>query len=321
MIHSSYVSNYDKSPEVVVAGHEGAACAGWHEIARRLQAAADGQGGARVVLVIDCYHGVDQDELRSQLLARLGPHTLIEVEQARLPESKVLAMLERFITDDRVFGVLAPHKMVEFFDPAALTRLQQQVAEITRGLVVVMGSGASLVARGDVRVYADLARWEIQQRLRRKELGNWGAGNEEEDILRRYKRAFFIEWRVFDRHKLAQLPTIDFLLDTNTRGKPTLVTGQALLAGLHQAARQPFRVVPFFDPGVWGGQWMKQVCDLDPAQPNYAWCFDCVPEENSLLMVPATSCFPSMQIVRPPTMRCAATNTPLPCSPSAGSTA
>ncbi len=174
--------------------------------------------------------------------------------------------------------------MVEFFDPAALARLQQQVAEIPRGLVVVMGSGASLVARGDVRVYADLARWEIQQRLRRKELGNWGAGNEEEDILRRYKRAFFIEWRVFDRHKLAQLTTIDFLLDTNTRGKPTLVTGQALLAGLHQAARQPFRVVPFFDPGVWGGQWMKQVCDLDPAQPNYAWCFDCVPEENSLYL-------------------------------------
>ena len=237
-----------------------------------------------MVLVIDCYHGVDQDELRSQLLAKLGPHTLIKVEQARLPESKVLAMLDRFITDDRVFGVLAPHKMVEFFDPAALASLQRQVAEITGGLVVVMGSGASLVARGDVRVYADLARWEIQQRLRCKELGNWGAQNEEEDILRRYKRAFFIEWRVFDRHKLAQLPTIDFLLDTNTRGKPTLMTGQALLAGLHQAAHQPFRVVPFFDPGVWGGQWMKQVCDLDPAQPNYAWCFDCVPEENSLYL-------------------------------------
>ncbi|HEG4446805.1 TPA: class I mannose-6-phosphate isomerase [Aeromonas hydrophila] len=284
MIHSSYVSNYDKFPEVVVAGHEGAACAGWDAIAHELVAKVNGQDRAKVVLVIDCYHGVDQDELRSQLLTRFGPHTLIEVEQARLPEPKVLAMLDRFITDDRVFGVLAPHKMVEFFDPVALARLQQQVAEMAEGLVVVMGSGASLVAQGDVRVYADLARWEIQQRLRRKELGNWGAGNEEEDILRRYKRAFFIEWRVFDRHKLAQLPTIDFLLDTNTRGKPTMVTGAALQQGLHQAARQPFRVVPFFDPGVWGGQWMKQVCDLDPAQPNYAWCFDCVPEENSLYL-------------------------------------
>jgi len=227
---------------------------------------------------------VDQVELRTQLLEVLGPHTLIDVEQARLPEPTVLEMLERFITDDRVFGVMAPHKMVEFFDPAALAHLQRQVAEITKGLVVVMGSGASLVTKGDVRVYADLARWEIQQRLRRKEIGNWGADNTDEDILRRYKRAFFIEWRVFDRHKVAQLPTIDFLLDTNIKGKPTLVTGVALHAALHQAARQPFRVVPFFDPGVWGGQWMKQVCDLDPAPANYAWCFDCVPEENSLYL-------------------------------------
>jgi len=29
---------------------------------------------------------------------------------------------------------------------------------------------------------------------------------------------------------------------------------------------------------------MKQVCDLDPAPANYAWCFDCVPEENSLYL-------------------------------------
>ncbi|HEH9440049.1 TPA: class I mannose-6-phosphate isomerase [Aeromonas sobria] len=284
MIHSSYVSNYDKYPEIAVAGYEDAACAGWDAIARHLLAKVNGQDRAKVVLVIDCYHGVDQVELRTQLLEELGPHTLIDVEQARLPEPTVLEMLERFITDDRVFGVMAPHKMVEFFDPAALAHLQRQVAEITKGLVVVMGSGASLVTKGDVRVYADLARWEIQQRLRRKEIGNWGADNTEEDILRRYKRAFFIEWRVFDRHKVAQLPTIDFLLDTNIKGKPTLVTGVALHAALHQAARQPFRVVPFFDPGVWGGQWMKQVCDLDPAPANYAWCFDCVPEENSLYL-------------------------------------
>ncbi|WP_033136158.1 class I mannose-6-phosphate isomerase [Aeromonas finlandensis] len=284
MIHSSYVSNYDKYPEIAVAGYEDAACAGWDAIARHLLAKVNGQDRAKVVLVIDCYHGVDQVELRTQLLEELGPHTLIDVEQARLPEPTVLEMLERFITDDRVFGVMAPHKMVEFFDPAALAHLQRQVAGITKGLVVVMGSGASLVTKGDVRVYADLARWEIQQRLRRKEIGNWGADNTEEDILRRYKRAFFIEWRVFDRHKVAQLPTIDFLLDTNIKGKPTLVTGVALHAALHQAARQPFRVVPFFDPGVWGGQWMKQVCDLDPAPANYAWCFDCVPEENSLYL-------------------------------------
>jgi mannose-6-phosphate isomerase len=50
------------------------------------------------------------------------------------------------------------------------------------------------------------------------------------------------------------------------------------------AVSSPFRVVPFFDPGVWGGQWMKEVCGLDPEAENYAWCFDCVPEENSVLL-------------------------------------
>ena len=29
---------------------------------------------------------------------------------------------------------------------------------------------------------------------------------------------------------------------------------------------------------------MKDKFDLDPSKPNYAWCFDCVPEENSLLL-------------------------------------
>jgi mannose-6-phosphate isomerase class I len=29
---------------------------------------------------------------------------------------------------------------------------------------------------------------------------------------------------------------------------------------------------------------MKEVCGLDRDQPNFAWCFDCVPEENSLLL-------------------------------------
>jgi hypothetical protein len=33
-----------------------------------------------------------------------------------------------------------------------------------------------------------------------------------------------------------------------------------------------------------GGQWMKEYCDLDRDVENFAWCFDCVPEENSLLL-------------------------------------
>ena len=189
------------------------------------------------------------------------------------------------MTDDRVFGVIAPHKLVEFFDDEQVYALKRNVHESQSKLVVVYGPGASLIHDGDVHVYADLARWEIQQRYRRGEIGNWGVENNDEDVLRRYKRAFFIEWRVFDRYKTPLLKRTDFLLDTNVVDTPKLISGDAFRAGLEQATNQPFRLVPFFDPGVWGGQWMKEVCDLDPDKPNYAWCFDCVPEENSLYLM------------------------------------
>ena len=61
-----------------------------------------------------------------------------------------------------------------------------------------------------------------------------------------------------------------------------MIAGDDFRRGLALAVKRPFRVVPFFDPGPWGGQWMKEVCGLPAEAPNYAWCFDCVPEENSL---------------------------------------
>lgn len=272
---------YDKYPEVRVKGFDNRACRGWpaiqQAVAGRLQTAQ------KTVLVIDCYPGVRLDELERELLGQLNASQLINVETARHSEEQLHDLLAGNLTDDRVFGVLSCHRLSEFFCADRLAALRQRVEQAS-GLTIIYGPGASLVHAGDILIYADLARWEIQQRFRSGELGNWGAGNQQEDILRRYKRAFFIEWRVFDRHKTPLLKRADFLLDTNRQNDPALVSGEALRGGLRQIVQQPFRVVPFFDPGVWGGQWMKAKFDLDPTKPNYAWCFDCVPEENSLLL-------------------------------------
>ncbi|MCR5891006.1 class I mannose-6-phosphate isomerase [Hymenobacter sp. J193] len=152
-------------------------------------------------------------------------------------------------------------------------------------LVVVVGTGATLVCPAPTLVvYADLARWEIQRRQRRGEIANLGSSNFSEKASLKYKRAFFVDWRAADRLKKQVLPRADFLLDTNDPAVPKLISGADLRAGLAAAVRRPFRVVPFFDPGPWGGQWMREVCDLPDGPSNYAWCFDCVPEENSLLL-------------------------------------
>jgi mannose-6-phosphate isomerase class I len=191
-------------------------------------------------------------------------------------------MLAPFLTDDPVFGRMNGLRIEDFLDSDKRARVRGQIDK-TQGRVALLGTGAALLApRADVLVYADLARWEIQQRQRRNEISNLGADNRYERASLKYKRAFFADWRAADRLKKELFPAIDFLLDTNNPPEPKLVSGDVIRTALGGVATRPFRVVPFFDPGPWGGEWMRRVCDLPAEAPNYAWCFDCVPEENSL---------------------------------------
>jgi mannose-6-phosphate isomerase class I len=172
--------------------------------------------------------------------------------------------------------------MKDFLAPEKVDSLRAIIEGSADEVVIVVGPGASLVHPGDILVYADLARWEAQLRMRRDEISNLGVENRTLKWSLQYKRAFFIDWRACDELKRDLIDRWDFVLDTNKPGDPRLATGEAVRAGLCEAARRPFRVVPFFDPGPWGGQWMRKVCDLDPEPENFAWCFDCVPEENSM---------------------------------------
>jgi len=175
--------------------------------------------------------------------------------------------------------------MSDFMDPVLVERATTSISAFTNGIVFIIGPGASLlVAEPDILIYADMSRYEIQQRMRRNELGNLGMLNPDACFEEKYKRGYFIDWRVADRQKKRIMASWDYFLDTTASGKPKMVSGSSFREALCQAVQQPFSVVPFFDPGPWGGQWMKRVCDLDQDAPNYAWCFNCVPEENSLLL-------------------------------------
>ena len=160
---------------------------------------------------------------------------------------------------DRVRGVMYYGKMDDFIDDIKLAQYQSFASH--KGRVLVYGVGASYIHKGDTLIYCDLARWEIQLRYR-KGMPNFKQDNDDEDVLKKIKRSFFIEWRIADKHKMDIFENIDYFLDSNQEGNP--------------------KIVPYFDPGVWGGQWMKKNCDLDEKQNNYAWSFDGVPEENSL---------------------------------------
>ncbi|HKN20119.1 MAG TPA: class I mannose-6-phosphate isomerase [Terracidiphilus sp.] len=195
-------------------------------------------------------------------------------------------MVSPVLGDDPVFGQMNSIEIADFFDPQKLAEAKRSSAAAPGEWVIVIGTGASLICPiPTLLAYADLARWEIQMRQRRDEVGNLGADNRNDPPHLKYKRAFFVDWRAADRLKVRLFHRIDLLLDTNTPGQPQAISGDVYRRSLKSAIERPFRVVPFFDPGPWGGHWMERVLGVPVNNaPNHAWCFDCVPEENSLLL-------------------------------------
>ncbi|MEI6676068.1 MAG: class I mannose-6-phosphate isomerase [Verrucomicrobiota bacterium] len=278
-------TNYDKHPCITLPNSASACVAGWPAIGQRLRDAVAVRGQRTTVVAIECYPGVDEVAVANALAGELAASLSIRTSDALRPEAWINDLCAASLGgDDPVFGLLCDLELPAFFDAGKLCQLKQAAGQVADGIVLIVGVGATLIDEPDILVYADLARWEIQQRQRRKEISNLGVSNAELPPSLKYKRAFFIDWRVADRWKLPLLQRADFFLDTHHATAPKLADGSAVRRGFTTAVNRPFRVVPFFDPGVWGGQWMKEVCDLDRTAVNYAWCFDCVPEENSILL-------------------------------------
>ncbi len=275
-------SNYDKNPCTVVEGFEKEVFEGYSKITKEIERKC--RNRKRTVITVECYPGVRIEEIVVPFREMLMPVEIFYSDHYSYSGERITQMVKRELTDDRVFGVMTCRTMEEFFDEDLLIAGKQKIEGIQEGVILVIGTGASLLTTGDILIYADLARWEIQLRYRSGELANWKMDNYKEDTLRKYKRGFFVEWRVADRLKQRIFTGMDYLLDTNRRDQPKMVTKMAFMAGIEKTVSGPFRVVPYFDPGIWGGQWMKQVCGLDRDRENYAWSFDGVPEENSLYL-------------------------------------
>jgi len=275
-------SNFNKSPQIDISGHT--AVSGWKSISQTLKDTIESKTIGKTIVVLDTYHGVYLDEILENLEIGQTESSIYNVSNAFLDTEQLESLVYPFITDDPVFGYVTTLELTSFFDPEKVKILQKQIAENQDDLILVAGIGASIIfPEADILLYADMPRWEIQLRFRNNKISNIGTDNASDAFSYQYKRSFFVDWKICDTHKRTLMSRWDFLLDTTIPQNPKLITANAISDALKQAVEQPFRLVPFFDPGPWGGQWLKEVVDLDRSATNYAWGFDCVPEENSLV--------------------------------------
>lgn len=273
--------SFRRFPAVKIRGYETSAADDRDVILQRLSQLC--RCRTKTVIVAECYPGTAQSEL-AELFSRLNLTDCIHSDDLALSPEEIDAQIERDLTDDDpVFGIMTTRRLEDFFPEKSLAAARHRIDAVKSGILLVYGVGASLVCEGDIMIMADITRWEIQLRYRNG-LSNWRTAKTDLPKSKKYKRGYFAEWRWADRIKDRLLPKIDFYLDMTTEHSFSMVTGEAYRTALKQVSMQPFRMVPYFDPGVWGGDWMKTHFDLPENGSNYAWSFDGVPEENSLLL-------------------------------------
>ncbi len=286
---------YEKYPYISVPGE---IWNGWNSILKKITSEITSGKNNRCVVAIECYQGVHHSELEKAF--KEIPHNLfVNTAEIFKSEEEIRKLTYPDVTDDAIFGYITRLTMSDLISTEKLNDKRQQI-ERSQGTVVVYGPGASVVApEAGVLIYADMARWEIQLRMKQHLVTNLGINNSGESFSEQYKRGFFVDWKICDRLKKNIQAKVDYWLDTNKTGEPKMMHRDTFFKCMDAAVSQPIRVVPFFDPGPWGGHWMQEKFGLDEKAPNFAWCFDCVPEENSLLFRISDTIFemPSVNLV------------------------
>ena len=275
--HPEPVAGYDIHPThpLLPAGAIGL---GHDSLADRLA------GATRVV--IDGFGGVLWEEFRERLNAALTARGRVvawrDVAAALRPPDEVEALVRPFQGgDDPVFGTRFTGSLADFFDPAALRSIQSDPAA---DLTIVYGSGAALVDWNALLVYLDVPKNEIQFRARAGAVRNLGSTSVE-DHRAVYKRCYFVDWPVLTAHRATLLDRVDVVVDEQRPDEPAHAEGQQVREALARLSRGVFRPRPWFEPGAWGGQWMKRRFEQLPTEvPNYAWSFEFISPENGVLL-------------------------------------
>ncbi|MFB6454146.1 ROK family protein [Chitinophaga sp. Hz27] len=275
-INKTAVPGYDMFPAFQLA--EGQVHTGFDTLAAYIRTHKN--------LVIDGYGGVLWEPFRQQLNAALLSQGVrafwYDIESCLKSEAAVDLMVNASLNgEDPVFGKKFTGALVDFFDQEKLHLLQP---DGNADINIVYGSGAALSGWDAPIIYLDVPKNEIQYRMRAGSITNLGTGARY-PLTQTYKRFYFVDWPVLNMHKAQLLHKMAAIVDEQRIHHISWMSGEDFRNALHAVVAQPFRARPWFEAGIWGGNWMKQHLDgLQQQEVNYAWSFELITPENGIVL-------------------------------------
>jgi mannose-6-phosphate isomerase class I len=237
-------------------------------------------------VIIDGYVGVFWEQFISGLASELRGQNrnvrFYDVRSALNTEAEILEITKIAMGEKKsIFGKRYPGKLKDFFDPEKLALIKP---ELTEGTSIIYGCGSSLTNWDGLLIYVDVPKNEIQFRSRAGSISNLGLKNPLPP-KEMYKRFYFVDWIVLNSHKEKIVHDIDILVDEQSFDEITFISGKEFRSSLKKMSETCFRVKPWFEPGPWGGTWIKNTIQgLAQNVPNYAWSFELIVPENGLLL-------------------------------------
>lgn len=237
------------------------------------------------VVVLDGYSGVFYDQFRENLQESLKKEGIKTSWKNTADYLKHPDIIEKMVSpflggEDPLFGKRTTLKLDDFFN---LTSLREIPRDPEADINLIIGPGASLAGWKGLLVYIDIPKNEMQFRSRAQSISNLGVIRPA-DPKKMYKRFYFVDWIVLNNHKRGVLSKVDIFVDAQNPVSPTWMTGELLRCSLSVMSHSVIRVRPWFEPGAWGGTWIKDhIYGLNINVPNYAWSFELIVPENGLL--------------------------------------
>tara|TARA_R110002049_G_scaffold307720_2_gene509199 strand:+ start:22318 stop:24093 length:1776 start_codon:yes stop_codon:yes gene_type:complete len=236
---------------------------------------------------IDGYIGVIFEEIKEKLTASFKKNNIkplwVNIGKAFKEESVIDNMILPFLGgDDPVFGKVTSLDLIDFFDKDKLNNL---IEEKSDSMTIYYGTGASLIPlEASKTIYFEISKNEIQFRSRAGSVRNLGA-TKPNDPKMMYKRFYFVDWIVLNKHKNSIKSHIDYMVDGQRTEDISWINGNEWRNSIYSLLKSPIRVRPWFEPGVWGGQWIKnKIKGLQEDVVNYAWSFELILPENGVIL-------------------------------------
>ena len=239
-------------------------------------------------IIIDGYVGTMFNHIREEIDKRLKEKNKkvlwVESTSALKLEEELEAMVQPFLgCNDPLFGKRCNLDIREFFNKDCFQRFKK---DENFDINILIGVGSSLAGWDAPLFYFDVPKNEIQYRSRAKSISNFGLKNENSlSAKQAYKRFYFVDWPVLNSYKNEIKEKIEVYVDDQRYKNPIWTKGDHLRNALTKLSSSVIRVRPWFEPGVWGGNWMKQnIPNIEQNTKNYAWSFELIAPENGIIL-------------------------------------